>query len=89
MYIGAQGSGGFTAAKRGAHAFGGPAAITYAGYQNSDIENGKIKADAPPAQLYDLDKDVNQTTNLYHQHPEVVKEMEELLKACQAPKTRQ
>ena len=29
MYIGAQGGGGFTAAKRGAHAFGGPAAVTF------------------------------------------------------------
>ena len=27
---------------------------------NSDIENGKLKADAPPAQLYDLEKDVIQ-----------------------------
>ena len=88
MYIGAQGSGGFTAAKRGAHAFGGPAAITYAGYQNSDIEDGKIKADAPSAQLYDLEADLRESTNLYRKHPEVVKEMEDLLKACQVPKTR-
>ncbi|MEM1443584.1 MAG: arylsulfatase, partial [Verrucomicrobiota bacterium] len=54
MYIGAQGSGGFTGAKRGGHAFGGPAAVSYAGYENSDIENGKVKPNAPPAQLYDL-----------------------------------
>ena len=79
MYIGAQGSGGFTAAKRGAHAFGGPAAITYAGYKNSDIENGRIKADAPPAQLYDLVTDVKQTKNLHNEHPEVVKELSSLL----------
>ncbi|MDF1852787.1 MAG: sulfatase-like hydrolase/transferase [Verrucomicrobiales bacterium] len=80
MYIGAQGSGGFTAAKRGAHAFGGPAAISYAGYQNSDIENGKIKPGAPPVQLYDLEKDPQQTTNLYNEHPEVVEELRTLLK---------
>ncbi len=79
MYIGAQGSGGFTAAKRGAHAFGGPAAITYAGYENSDIENGKIKPDAPPAQLYDLENDLQQTQNLYREHPEVVQELAALL----------
>ncbi|MEM9365485.1 MAG: sulfatase-like hydrolase/transferase [Planctomycetota bacterium] len=81
IYIGAQGSGGFTAAKRGAHAFGGPAAITYAGYTNSDIEKGRIKKDAPPAQLYDLDRDLSQATNLYRQEPEVAKKLEELLQS--------
>lgn len=79
MYIGAQGSGGFTAAKRGAHAFGGPAAITYAGYTNSDIEKGRIKKAAPPGQLYDLQNDLKQTQNLYRQHPEVVEELSSLL----------
>ena len=81
MYIGAQGSGGFTAAKRGAHAFGGPAAISYAGYENSDIENGKIKQGAPPAQLYDLESDIKQTTNLYRERPEVAEEMKKLLES--------
>ena len=85
MYIGAQGGGGFTAAKRGAHAFGGPAAITYAGYSNSDIENGRIKTGAPPAQLYDLKSDLKQTQNLYHEHPHIVKELAALL-ATYAPK---
>ena len=80
MYIRAQGSGGFTAAKRGAHAFGGPAAITYAGYENSDIKDGKIMKSAPPAQLYDLEADLNQTTNLYSKFPEVVEEMKGLLR---------
>ena len=63
----------------GAHAFGGPAAISYAGYENSDIEGEKIKADAPPAQLYDLEADLKQTTNLYRSHPQVVKEMQMIL----------
>ncbi len=85
MYIGAQGSGGFTAAKRGAHAFGGPAAITYAGYKNSDIENGKIKPDAPPAQLYDLQSDLKQTQNLYREHPDVVSELSSLLESYAPP----
>ena len=79
MYISAQAGGGFTAPKRGAHAFGGPAAVTYAGYKNSDIEGGKIKKGAPPAQLYDLEKDLTQTTNVYRENPEVVKELEALL----------
>ena len=87
MYIGAQAGGGFTAAKRGAHAFGGPAAITFAGYENSDIEDGKVKAEAPPAQLYDLDKDPRQTTNLYTEFPEVVAEMKALL--ANYPATKQ
>ena len=88
IYIGAQGSGGFTAAKRGAHAFGGPAAISYAGYENSDIdETGKIKRGAPPAQLYDLEADLTQTRNLYHEHPEVVKELKTLLESYAPPQT--
>ncbi|MEM7144678.1 MAG: sulfatase-like hydrolase/transferase [Verrucomicrobiota bacterium] len=81
IYIPAQGSGGFTAAKRGAHAFGGPAAVTYAGFDNSDIENGTIKADAPPAQLYDLENDLTQTKNLFREHPEVVKDLKTLLES--------
>ncbi|MDG1897434.1 MAG: sulfatase-like hydrolase/transferase [Fuerstiella sp.] len=86
MYIGAQGSGGFTAAKRGAHAFGGSAAISYAGYENSDIENGKIRKGAPPAQLYDLANDLQQTQNIYREHPEVVKELTALLESHSLPK---
>ena len=56
MYIGAQGSGGFTGSKPTDHAWGGPAAAEFAGSVNSDIENGRFKKDAPPAQLYDLER---------------------------------
>ncbi|MEL0652310.1 arylsulfatase [Algibacter sp. TI.3.09] len=79
LYIGAQGGGGFTSSKQGTHGFGGPAAISFAGEINSDIENGKIKKDAPPAQLYNLEIDISQTNNLYAQYPEVVKEMQNSL----------
>tara|TARA_R110000850_G_scaffold17996_50_gene54722 strand:- start:1295 stop:2878 length:1584 start_codon:yes stop_codon:yes gene_type:complete len=79
VYIGAQGSGGFTAAKRGAHAFGGPAAITYAGRENSDVVDGKLRADAPPAQLYNLSYDRPQTTNLILEKPERATEMRKRL----------
>lgn len=79
IYIGAQGGGGFSSGNHGAHAFGGPAAITFAGEENSDIENGKIKEEAPPAQLYNLRDDVEQTTNLYEKYPEIVKEMQAIL----------
>ncbi|RMF87949.1 MAG: arylsulfatase, partial [Planctomycetota bacterium] len=54
MYIPARGSGGWTNSKPGTHTFSGPAAATFTGHPNSDIVNGKIRKDAPPAQLYDL-----------------------------------
>mgnify|MGYP000053044594 CR=1 FL=1 len=79
MYISSQGGGGFAASEVGAHAFGGPAAFQFTGEVNSDIENGKIKPDAPPAQLYDLEKDPYEKYNVYNDHPEVVKELQALL----------
>lgn len=81
VYIGARGSGGFTGSKPAHHAWGGPAAAAFAGSVNSDLQNGKIRKDAPPAQLYDLQNDPAQTTNVYRQHPEVVREMQILLAA--------
>lgn len=79
IYIPAQGGGGFTGTKLGMHTFAGPAATTFTHHPNSDIVNGNIRSDAPPAQLYDLEKDVNQTTNLYDKYPEIVKELSKLL----------
>ncbi|HET8736144.1 MAG TPA: hypothetical protein VFM69_06075, partial [Pricia sp.] len=80
MYIDAQGGGGFGASEVGAHALGGPGAFPFTGQHNSDIENGKIKDDAPPAQLYNLEEDLAESTNLYEKHPKIVKEMEGILK---------
>ena len=89
MYIPTKGSGGFKGSKPNQHAWGGPAAVALVGGVNSDIENGKIKKDAPPAQLYDLENDLKQTTNLYREYPEVVKEMAALLESYRpAPKKR-
>jgi arylsulfatase A len=85
VYIGAQGEGGFNGGP-GSHAAGGPVCASFVGKVNSDIENGKIKKDAPPAQLYDLDADVKQTRNLYNEYPEIVKEMSELLASYAPPK---
>ena len=82
LFIGARGSGGFRGSKPHQHAWGGPPAVEFVGGVNSDIEKGKIKKDAPPAQLYDLEADVEQTNNLYRQHPEVVQDMEALLDSC-------
>jgi arylsulfatase A len=84
MYIPARGSGGFKGKKPGDHHFGGPPAISFVGSINSDIEDGKIEADAPPAQLYDLESDVSQTRNVIKEHPDVAEELSSLL-ATYAP----
>jgi arylsulfatase A len=79
MYIPAQDEGGFGGKKIGSHTFAGAAAHKLTGQVNSDIENGKVKKDAPPAQLYNLENDPTQKVNVYNEHPEVVKELRELL----------
>ena len=79
MYISGQGGGGFQGTKIGEHTLGGPPAFLLTGQQNSDIENGKIKPGAPPAQLYDLEADPAQKYNVYNKYPKVVKAMEKLL----------
>ncbi len=84
MYIPAKSDGGFTGSKPGQHAWGGAAVAKLVHTPNSDIENGKIKKDAPPAQLYDLEADPNQTQNLYTQYPEVVQAMAAELEALRS-----
>lgn len=85
MYIPSRGSGGFGGRKPGDHTFAGPSAATFVGSVNSDIEDGKIQPDAPAAQLYDLESDVNETQNVHDEHPHVVKKLQTLL-ANYAPK---
>ena len=77
MYISAQGGGGFQAKYRGMHDFGGPAATVFTKEQNSDIENGKIKDDAPLAQLYNVEQDPTEKINVYNDHPEIVEELKQ------------
>jgi len=90
MYIPKRGSGGFNGKNPGDHTFAGPAAISFVGSVNSDIEDGKIKSDAPLAQLYDLENDVKQTQNVFNEHPDVVKELSGLLpKPVVTPRGRQ
>ncbi len=84
MYIPAKSDGGFRGSKPSQHAWGGAAVTTLVGTPNSDIEDGKIKKGAPPAQLYDLEADRNQSKNLYNEYPEVVQEMEAALKEAKA-----
>jgi hypothetical protein len=41
--------------------------------ENSDYDqDGNLKPDAPPAQLYDLKSDPNQSINVYEKFPAVV-----------------
>lgn len=79
MYISGQGGGGFATDKIGSHTLGGPPAFPFTGQQNSDIAGGEIKPGAAPAQLYNLEVDLYQSENLYYEHPEKAKELEELL----------
>ncbi len=79
VYIGAKGSGGFSGSKPHQHAWGGAPAVAFVGGVNSDIENGRIKKDAPAAQLYNLQDDPNQSQNLHNQYPERVRELSSLL----------
>lgn len=80
MFIPAKSDGGFSGSKPSQHAWGGAAVTTLVGTPNSDIANGKIKAGAPPAQLFDLEADVNQTKNLYYDNLDTANEMAEAIK---------
>ena len=82
MYIAAKGNGGFGGRRIGEHALGGPAAFALTRQVNSDVADAKLKADAPPAQLYDLQADPAQKENLYRSRPEVVEEMREFMGQC-------
>ena len=79
MYIPGQGGGGFWSPNVGDHTFGGPPAIEFAGQENSDIEDGKIKENSPPAQLYNLEEDPTQDHNVYNEYPEIVQELQSRL----------
>lgn len=81
MYIPAQNEGGFGGTEIGQHTFAGAAAHKLTGQVNSDVKDGKIKEDAPPAQLYNLEEDISQKTNVYNNYPEVVDELDSLLHA--------
>jgi arylsulfatase A-like enzyme len=51
------------------------------GYKNSDFDDqGHLRPDHQPAQLYNLRDDPAQTTNLYGKYPEIVAQMDARLK---------
>ena len=81
VYIPNRDEGGFQGKKLGNHLFAGAAALPFSKKTNSDVINGKIRADAPPAQLYNLEIDPSQTKNLYSQHPEIVTELKAILES--------
>lgn len=80
VYIPSRDEGGFQGRVLGNHLFAGAAALPFSKKTNSDVVDGKIRSDAPPAQLYNLDADPTQTTNIYAQHPEIVTELKAILK---------
>lgn len=80
MFIPHSGSGGFQGKSPGHHLFAGAAALPFSKMTTSDVVDGKIRTDAPPAQLYDLESDPAQSKNLYDQHPEIVSELKSILK---------
>ncbi len=84
VYIPNRDEGGFQGIMLGGHLFAGAAALPFSKKANSDVVDGKIRADAPPAQLYNLEVDPSQTKNLYLQHPEIVTELKAILKSYQA-----
>jgi hypothetical protein len=82
VYYPFQGSGGMTA--HPTQRWGQP--YEKLGLVNSDHHpDGTRKEDAPPAQLYHLETDPGQTTNLYREHPERAAAMDERLQELLAP----
>ena len=90
LYIPTQNEGGFDSIEWGSHLLGGAAATKYTKQINSGIIGGKIKPDAPKAQLYHLAKDPYQTANVFAKYPAKVKELDaKVNKARKAiPKTK-
>ncbi len=83
VYIPRRDSGGFQGKNVGDHLLAGAAALPFTGNSNSDVVDGKFRTGAPPAQLYDLNKDPFQANNVYSQHHEVVRELEIILHSYQ------
>ena len=82
VYIPAQNEGGFAKVNIGDHALGGAAAFKLTGQSNSDFTSeGQLKDGAPPAQLYDLEKDPQQAVNVYEHYPEIVQKLEGIVTA--------
>ena len=79
VYISGQGGGGFQGKGPGEHLFSDEYALPFTGRANSDVLDGRIRPDAPPAQLYHLGRDPQQTTNVFLQRPDVARELAALV----------
>jgi len=79
VYIPAQDEGGFQGKEIGNHLLAGAAAQKLTQLVNSDVTDGKISKNAPPAQLYNLKTDPYQASNVHHERPEAVAELSSLL----------
>ncbi|MGD9420492.1 MAG: sulfatase family protein [Verrucomicrobiota bacterium JB025] len=90
VYIPARGEGGFQGKVVGQKRLGGAASVAFMRRGNSDVENGRIRLDAPKAQLYNLSEDPSQTTNVIKDHPEVAEALAKRLAKERAtiPKTK-
>lgn len=76
-YIPAKNEGGFRGGI-GNHSLGGAAAFELTKQNNSDIENAKVKESAPKAQLYNLEKDISQSTNVIQQNPKTAEKLHQI-----------
>ncbi len=81
IFIHGRGGGGFKGSTVGEHLLGGPAALAFTGETNSDVVDGRLRPDAPPAQLYDLVADPGQTRNVILEHPGVAARLAARLEA--------
>jgi arylsulfatase A len=79
VYVPEQDEGGFQGKNIGDHLLAGAAAQKLTNLVNSDVTDGKVRKDAPPAQLYNLSIDPYQSKNVHDEHPEVVSELAALL----------
>ena len=80
VYIPDQDEGGFQGKNIGDHLLAGAAATKLTKQKSSDIQDGKIREDAPPAQLFNLRDDPYQKTNVWKDNPEVVAKLSARLK---------
>ncbi|MDB4473835.1 arylsulfatase [Opitutaceae bacterium] len=86
VYISGPAGGGFNRPNVGGRGFGGYPALHFAGQENSNMVDGVRKPDAPDEQLYNLDRDPNQTTNVIRENAAKAQSMRERLAAIQAGK---
>jgi arylsulfatase A-like enzyme len=85
LYLPKQGSCGMTTPEQQPKPWGQP--WTKLGFINSDVDDrGRIKNDAPAAQLYNLKADPAETVNVIQEHPEIAQKLAARLDVLVPPK---